>query len=133
MEGGDRSARKVVYEPDARHVQKLIQDLGMEKASGMETPAEARSANRQQGEAKMKPLDLESKQLFRSRVMRAASLSQDDPGIAEAVKGLARCMSSPNEGDLSRSAASGPNGGGLSRLRRSTTGLALRLGKHCAT
>ena len=50
-------------------MQKLLQDLCMEKASGAETPAESRSAERQQQDAKTKALDSEQRLLFRSCVL----------------------------------------------------------------
>ena len=158
LEQEGRGPRKVVYEPDARHVQKLLQDLCMEKASGAETPAESRSAERQQQDAKTKALDSEQRLLFRSCVMRAAYLSQDDPGISEAVKSLSRCMSAPNEADFQRLrrlarylikypmtanvmveqspqtrvvALVDSDHAGCGLTRRSTTGLALCWGKHC--
>ena len=46
--------------------------------------------------------DADMKKKFRSCVMRATYLAQDDPSIAEAVKSLAQRMSSPSEADLSQ-------------------------------
>ena len=72
----------------------------MEKASGVETPAEHRSVDKQILDSKTAALGPEMKKLFRPCVMRAAYLAQDDPSISEAVKSLARRMSNPNEGDM---------------------------------
>lgn len=149
---------KIVYEPDARHAQLLIRELGLEKASGVETPAEHRTVDRQIADSKTMALGPEMKKLFRSCVMRAAYLAQDDPSIAEAVKSLARRMSSPNEGDLQMLKRLGrylvkypmtanefpeqnmpeqikafvdTDHAGCALTRRSTTGLAMMLGRHC--
>ena len=156
----ERSERphKVVYEPDARHAQMIIRDLGLEQAGGVETPAEHRSAEQQQKDAQTRLLGEEQKKLYRSCVMRAAYLAQDDPGIAEAVKGLSRHMNGPTEADLGRLKRLGrymikypmtanvmkeqnpqdcirafvdTDHAGCGITRRSTAGLCLMLGAHC--
>ena len=158
----ERSSRpyKVVYEPDARHAKLLIESLGLTKASGAETPAEHRSADKQIADSKTPALSAEQKQLYRSCVMRAAYLAQDDPGIGEAVKGLSRHMNAPNEADFQRLKRLGrylikypmtanvmkeqgevskikvcvdTDHAGCALTRRSTTGLATLLGGHCTS
>ena len=90
--------------------------------------------------------------------MRGAYLAQDDPGIAEAVKNLARHMNIPTEADLQRLRRlarylikypmtanvmyeqNAPtkircyvdtDHAGCAVTRRSTTGLAVVVGRHC--
>jgi hypothetical protein len=147
-----------VYEPDARHAQLLIRELGLEKASGAETPAEHRSVDKQILDSKTAALGADMKKLYRSCVLRAAYLAQDDPSIAEAVKSLARRMSTPNEADMQCLKRLGryflkypmtahefpvqnmfeqirayvdTDHAGCALTRRSTTGLAMMLGRHC--
>ena len=92
--GRDRS---VTLEPDARHVQMLVKELGLEKAKGVETPSEKRSVDQQLLDSKSPLLKGEQVALYRSLTMRAAYLAQDRPDLAEATKSLARHMKEPNE------------------------------------
>ena len=150
--------RSITYEPDARHAQLLCSQLGLERGKPVETPAEHRSAERQVLDSKAPSLPEEQKKVYRSCVMRAAYLAQDDPSISEAVKGLSRSMSSPNESDWTRLKRLGryllrypmtanvfveqpevkmirvfcdSDHAGCGVTRRSTTGLATMLGRHC--
>ena len=83
-------------------MQILIDELGMQKAGGCETPADHRTVAKQQEDAKSTLLSPEMRTVFRSCVMRGAYLAQDNPCIPETVKSLARCMSGPTEADLGR-------------------------------
>jgi len=69
-----------------------VKELGLEKGNGVETPAEKKSVEVQLKEAETHPLNDEMKKRYRSCVMRAAYLAQDDPSINEATKNLARHM-----------------------------------------
>ena len=44
---GSQKPRRIIYEPDARRARLMVEDLGLQNASGAETPAEHRSADRQ--------------------------------------------------------------------------------------
>ena len=149
---------RAMVEPDARHAQLLVEELGLQRETGAETPAEARTAEKQQADAKTAKLGDSDKKLYRSCVMRGAYLAQDDPRIAEAIKGLARHMQSPTEADFQRLKRLGrflkkhphvqavypeqalpdtlhvfvdSDHAGCGLTRRSTTGLAMMLGTHC--
>jgi hypothetical protein len=149
--------RTLSIEPDARHAQLLIKELGLEKANGVETPAEKKSVEQQLKDAEAKPLEDARKKQYRSCVMRAAYLAQDDPGINEATKNLARRMNCPLESHWTALKRLGryllkypmtanvmkhqrlPNGirvyvdtdhAGCAVTRRSTTGMVLMLGMH---
>ena len=154
---GTCQPRTLTYEPDARHAQALVKELGLERANGVETPAEHLSAAVQLENAQAKALSEEKKKLYRSATMKASYLAQDDPGIAEAVKNLARHMNAPNEAHLVALKRLGrfmikypmtanvmieqamptkirayvdTDHAGCAVTRRSTTGLALTLGRH---
>ena len=87
----------VLWELDSRDAKLLIRALRLEKATGAETPAEHRSADRQSVESKSKPLSAEFNTKFRSCVMRTAPLAQDHPTISETVTPLSRRLRAPSE------------------------------------
>ena len=70
------------------------------RASGLETPAAHFTADDQMQNSRSKLVSEAEKKLYRSCTMRASYLAQDDPGIGEAVKNLARHMNQPNEANL---------------------------------
>ena len=80
-----------------------MNQLRLEQSPEVETPAVHRSEEKQIADSKTTLLEADMKKKFKSCVMPTAYMSQDDPS-AEAVKSLARGMSSPSD---CRSAAVG--------------------------
>ena len=87
----------ITYEPDQRHAELIVRELGLSAANKVTTPGVKESARSAQ--ALDKPLSSAEGSRFRSMTMRAAYLAQDRPDIQYAVKELARCMSAPTELD----------------------------------
>eukprot|EP00434_Breviolum_minutum_P042976 symbB.v1.2.038276.t1/scaffold5896.1/size48089/1 len=71
----------VFLEPDRRHVDLLIRNLGLEQAKGVDTPDVKKSVDQQMLESRSPILGKELSVKYRSSVMRAAYLSQDRPDI----------------------------------------------------
>ena len=95
-----QGASAILIEPDRRHVDLLLQQLGMQNAKGAETPDVKKSVELQMQEARSLALPKDQASLCRSCVMRAAYLSQHRLDISHAVKNLARKMVSPTEASL---------------------------------
>ncbi|CAK0880049.1 unnamed protein product, partial [Prorocentrum cordatum] len=95
--GGGRPCRHAMIEPDKRHAEIVIDELGLSKANGVDTPMEKRSADKQMMDAKSAALGAAEASRFRSLTMRVAYLSQDRLDLAEASKTLARSMQTPTE------------------------------------
>ncbi|CAK0880002.1 unnamed protein product, partial [Prorocentrum cordatum] len=95
--GGGRPCRHAMIEPDKRHAEIVIDELGLSKANGVDTPMEKRSADKQMMDAKSAALGTAEASRFRSLTMRVAYLSQDRLDLAEASKTLARSMQTPTE------------------------------------
>ena len=114
----------VLWELDSRDAKLPIHALRLEKATGAETPAEHRSADRQSVESKSKPLSAEFNTKFGSCVMRAAplALAQDDPTISETVTQLSRRVRAPHEMDYQMLKWEGISGGTPRRRTRSRYG-----------
>ena len=87
-------------EADAKHVQKMLEDLNLENARSADTPRNKMSAEEARAVEESPVLNKEKQTLFRSATMRGAYLSQDRVDITEAVKCLSRAMASPREGHL---------------------------------
>ena len=95
---GKHNGRQAVFlEPDRRHVDLLIRELGLETAKGVDTPDVKKSVDQQMLESKSPILGKDLAKTYRSCVMRAAYLSQDRPDISHTVKDLARGMVNPTE------------------------------------
>ena len=94
--------KKAVIEPDARHAQLIVKELGLENAKAVETPAEKLSAERQLADAKAPAVSKTEEKIYRSVTMRASYLAQDCPDLSETVKTLARYMKEPNEAHFGR-------------------------------
>ena len=98
---GTHQGRQAVFlEPDRRHVDLLIRNLGLENAKGVDTPDLKKPVEQQMLESKSTLLTKDLASMFRSSVMRAAYLSQDRPDLSHAVKNLSRKMVSPTESSL---------------------------------
>ncbi|CAK0839220.1 unnamed protein product, partial [Prorocentrum cordatum] len=95
--GGGRPCRHAMIEPDKRRAEIVIDELGLSKANGVDTPMEKRSADKQMMDAKSAALGTAEASRFRSLTMRVAYLSQDRLDLAEASKTLARSMQTPTE------------------------------------
>ena len=82
---GDRSRpqRRVSVEPDSRHAQLLIKELGLQGAKGVGMPMEKRSAEQQFRDWESPPLDAARAKLYRSGTMRVAYLAQDRMDLGE--------------------------------------------------
>ena len=149
--------RRVIIEPDARHAQLIVKELGLQTARGVETPAEKLSSEQQLVDAKSPPLDPKTASQFRSVCMRAAYSAQDRADLNEATKTLARSMQQPTEASMRRlrrlakylikypSVAKifpeqrlqtkmkvyvDTDHAGCAVTRKSTTGMVVRLGQH---
>ena len=88
--------RWVRIEPDKRHVELIVQGVGLSmKSAGVSTPS-IKPTDAQAGaletSAELSPKDASR---YRSGVMRASFLSQERADIAEAVKRLAQGMAKP--------------------------------------
>ena len=81
-----------MIEPDARHAQPIVKKLGLENAKAVETPAEKLSSDKQWADSNERPEGKLEQKTYRSVVMRASYLAQDNPDISEAVTTLARYM-----------------------------------------
>ncbi len=94
---GVTNGRKWVrIEPDQRHVELIVQAVGLSlKSAGVTTPSvkptDAQAAALETS-AELRPADASN---YRSAVMRASFLAQERPDIAEAVKRMAQGMSKP--------------------------------------
>ena len=77
---GKHSGRQAVsLEPDRRHVDLLIRELGPETTKGVDTPDVKNSVDQKMLEFKSPILGKDLAKTYRSCVMRAAYLSQDRP------------------------------------------------------
>ena len=90
----------ITYEADPRHVELIIEQLGLQEAKGVLTPG-----MREEGRTKEEHIErLNQKETTRYRavIARCNYLAPDRPDIAYAVKELARAMASPTLGDMQR-------------------------------
>ena len=82
------------YEPDQRHADMIIRDLGMVGKRGLSTPG-VKSGNDKDEEGDEEELGNEDSTRYRSITARANFLSQDRSDIKYAVKELTRHMAKP--------------------------------------
>ena len=154
----DKKTGEVCYEADPRHAQHIVRALGLEGCKPVSTPAEKQKMSDILSSEEMSELEREELTQFRSLTMRAAYLSADRADVAEAVKSLARHMSSPTAYSWTRLKRLGRYLAGKMRVvqrfrpqkmfnvirvycdsdhagdlktRKSTTGLVCMLGQHC--
>jgi len=97
--GVEDGRRFVQVEPDQRHVEIILEALGLkkEKTKGVVTPSAKLSEAEWDRRRLSPPLSPSRTTSYRSCVMRASFLGQDRPDIAETVKTLAQGMASPRE------------------------------------
>ena len=145
------AGNETTYEADPRHVQILINELGLKDAKDVTTPG----VNQKDEESK--PLDAAMASKYRSLTMRANYLALDRPDIHYSTKECARRMSAPTEADwaslkrlvrflkgkprlvwtyvqqaepMELTMFSDSDDGGCSRSRKSTSSGVLMHGKH---
>ena len=90
----------VELEPDAKHVEQMLKDLGLQDAKSVETPRVKLSVEEAHDIESSSILSQDESTTYRSATMRAAYLSQDRVDITETVKTLSRAMATPREGHL---------------------------------
>ena len=88
----------VVVSQDSKHVDKLVELLGLQKASGKTTPC---PMNVNHTKVDSKPLDPERRALSRTCVGILLYVGQDRPESLCAIKQLSRCCTCPTESDWS--------------------------------
>ena len=88
------------YEADQRHVDILIDELGLRGANGVQTPCEEEKS--WEKEDNQKGLDKKDETRYRALAARANYLATDRPDIMYATKEICRCMSSPTRGAWKR-------------------------------
>ena len=98
----DCARRVVSIEPEERHVQTMVSDLGLGSARAAATPRTALTEEQAWDDETSELLSPRLASLYRSVTMRAAYLSQDRVDITEAVKCLARHMAKPRLGHMVR-------------------------------
>ena len=92
--------RGITYEADPRHVELVIEQLILKDAKTVSTPG-----TREEGRSKedhKEALDEKESTRYRAVIARLNNLSPNRPDIAYAVKGLARAMAKPTNGDMQR-------------------------------
>ena len=85
------------YEPDQRHVDLLVQGLGLEAAKGAATPGEEEKKWEEHENAE--ELGPEDARKFRGHAARLNYLAADRSDIAFSVKEVCRGMAKPTKGD----------------------------------
>ena len=141
-------------EPDPRHAEIILKDLGLEASNSVVTPGEA---DEPVGKDDEKKLSEEQMRKFKSVVARANYLALDRPEIQFATKECAKAMSAPTVGDMRRLKRLGrylrghprttnefawqdwvgeltvhtdANWAGDKKTRRSTSGGTIQMGRH---
>ena len=92
--------RGITYEADPRHVELVIEQLGLQNASTVSTPGA-----REEGHTKEdneESLNEKEATRYRAVIARCNYMSPDRPDIAFAVKELGRAMAEPTNGDAQR-------------------------------
>ena len=92
--------RGLAYEADPRHAELVVQHRDLTEAKAVSTPG-TREEGRTQEDRDEKLNDKDSTK-YRAVIARCNYLSPDRPDISYAVKELARAMSAPTRGDMTR-------------------------------
>lgn len=156
---GEDGRKYVQLEVDTRHVDLIVRSLGLDegKSRPAATPRVKRSEEQEERRRGEPLLSKAEASLYRSNVMRASFIAQDRADLCEAVKVLARSMSKPTRSSmdelkhLARYLLGKPSvalrfeqqrmpthilisvdsdHAADRETRRSTTGMAMRLGRH---
>ena len=147
----------IQYEADSRHADCIVRDLGLQNANAVATPQLRKTIGEVTVNLTLPNLPPDQHTLFRSVLMRSSYLSQDRGDLCNPVKDLAARMSKPTAMDMTDLKRMGRYIKGKPRVvwtykkqrmpkilivkgdsdhagclytRRSTTGLAVRLGGH---
>ena len=147
---------ELILEADVKLVTKIVEDLGLVGAKGVDTPRIKRNQEAVEACEASELLKGAAATQFRSNVMRGAYLAQDRVDISEGIKALSRFMATPRAGHLvelkrmGRYLAKNPrcvqtfarqdpcdlhvhvdaDWAGDLTSRRSTSGMVLRRGRH---
>ena len=97
----DERSGTISYEPDPRHAENIVKDLGLEAAKAVKSTSEKLKAEELDRRLKLPPVEPVETSRYRSLVVGAAFLAQDRPDISETVKCLARKMQFSTEADFS--------------------------------
>ena len=92
----------ITYEPDQRHAELIIADLGLESAKSVTTPGtkeDVAKAEEENSQEWLKPLTPTEVTMFRGICARLNYLALDRPDLQYAAKSASRKMSSPRAGD----------------------------------
>ena len=103
-----KSADGITIEADPRHVEAIIERLGLEGAKGLSTPCEAEKLRRggaptrtpaaaEADEEEDYPLNHENARKYRGIAARLNYLAQDRPDLKFAALKASRCMSDPHD------------------------------------
>ena len=91
-----RTAAGWEYEPDLRHAEMIISEMGLQGSNPVATPGE--DEKKHEEEENKKALDKEKARRYRGVAARANYLAQDRPDIMYAVKEICRQMAAPTVG-----------------------------------
>ena len=101
LEGSRVLKPRVAVEPDSRHAQLIVRELGLDaRTKGTDVPMPKRTAEEQFRDWDSPALGPEAAKLYRSCAMRVAYLAQDRVDLEESSKTLARFMQQPNDGAM---------------------------------
>ena len=90
----------MTYEPDPRHAELIVKQLGLESAKSLATPTVRDDDPTIEGEeGKVEPLSPEWTTSYKSIVARANFLALDVPDIQFACKELSQRMATPDAAD----------------------------------
>ena len=84
------------YEPDQRHAEMIVEQLGLKDAKAVETPTE--EEKKWEREEDDKELDADKQKHFRSIAARCNYIAADRPDLMFAVKCICRQMAKPTVG-----------------------------------
>ena len=89
----------IEYEPDQRHAEKIVSDLGLEKSRDVATPCVPETADiKKINEKDQMPLDAQDATKFRGIAARINYLAADRPDLQFASKCASKHMASPTHG-----------------------------------
>ena len=94
---GWKGSKGITYEVDPRHIEIIIERLGLQEAKQVTSPGTREEGKIQQDHNEN--LDDEQSSKYRALVARCNYLSPDRPDISYSVKELARNMASPTKGN----------------------------------
>ena len=84
------------YEPDQRHAEMIVEQLGLKEAKSVETPTE--EAKKWEAEEDEKELSPDRQKIFRSIAARCNYIAADRPALMFAVRCICRQMAKPSVG-----------------------------------